>query len=232
MKIKTIKTAIFKPQENLLLFIERHILSLREGDVLAVTSKIVALSEGRYQKISDQASIEKIVRAESQFVVSTKLVYLTIKDGMVMANAGIDESNGNGYLILLPRDSFRAAQKIREHLKKRFQLKKLGVIITDSRTAPLRAGVTGVALGYAGFRGLTDYRKTPDLFGRIFQFSRVDVADSLATAAVLGMGEGKERQPLAIISGAPIEYGEKIIKNELQIDIKEDMYGPLFRQFD
>lgn len=231
MKIKTIKTSIFQPRENLLTFISRYITGLKEGDVLVVTSKIVALAEGRYRQKTDQAGKEKIIRAESEFALPTKLVFLTIKDGIVMASAGVDESNGNGYIILLPRDSFKTAKEIREFFKKRFKLKKLGVIITDSRTAPLRAGVTGVALGYAGFRGLKDYRKTPDIFGRPFHFSRVDVADSLATAAVLCMGEGRERLPLALISNSPIEYVEKINKKELRINIKEDMYGPLFRQF-
>jgi coenzyme F420-0:L-glutamate ligase len=231
MKIKTIRTAIFTPRADLLKFISRYVPRLKEKDILVVTSKIVALAEGRLQKITDRAGKEKIIRAESEFVLPTKLVFLTIKDGIVMASAGVDESNGNGSIILLPRQSFRTAAIIRNYLKKKFKLKKLGVIITDSRTAPLRAGVTGVALGYAGLRGLKDYRKTPDIFGRLFHFSRVDVVDSLATAAVLCMGEGQERRPLALISGAPVEFTERVSKNELRIDIKEDMYGPLFRLF-
>jgi coenzyme F420-0:L-glutamate ligase len=231
MKVKVIKTAIFQPRANLFQFISSYIRCLSEGDVLVITSKIVALAEGRVQPISNKAGKEKIIRAESEFALRTKLVFLTIKDGMVMASAGVDESNGNGYIILLPRDSFKTARLVRNYFKKKFQLKKLGVIITDSRTAPLRAGITGVALGYAGFRGLKDYRGTPDIFGRHFHFSRVDVADSLATAAVLCMGEGLERQPLALISGAPLEYMERVMKNELFIDIREDMYGPLFHRF-
>jgi len=231
MKIKTIKTVIFQPRDNLLTFIKRYVSRLKEGDILVVTSKIVALAEGRYRPKTDRAGKEKIIRAESEFSLPTKLVFLTIKDGMVMASAGVDESNGNGQIILLPRDSFKVAREIRRHFQKHFGLKCLGVIVTDSRTAPLRAGVTGVALGYAGFRGLKDYRQLPDLFGRLFHFSRVDVADSLATAAVLCMGEGRERCPLALISGAPVEYVDRVVKNELYIDIKEDMYGPLFRRF-
>ncbi len=231
MKIKAIKTAIFQPNENLLRFIGRHISHLTEGDILIATSKIVALSEGRFQEKTDRAGKEKIIRAESQFALPTKWAYLTIKDGVVMASAGVDESNGNGQIILLPRDSFRSARKIRIYLQRRFKLRRLGVIITDSRTAPLRAGITGVALGYAGFKGIKDYRRTLDIFGRPFHFSRVDMADSLATAAVLCMGEGAERQPLAVISAPPVEYAERTSRNELRIDIKEDMYGPLFRQF-
>ena len=107
-------------------------------------------------------------------------------------------------------------------------VKNLGVLITDSRTVPLRSGVTGVALGYAGFRGIKDYKGQKDIFGREFKFSSVDVADSLATAAVLVMGEGREQQPLAIIKGAPIEFSNKTYHKELEIAIRDDMYLPLF----
>ena len=95
---------------------------------------------------------------------------------------------------------------------------------------PLRAGIAGVAMGYAGFKGLKKYQGTPDIFGRPFKYSRVDMADSLATAAVIDMGEGAERRPLAVISGAPVEYCERINKNELEIDVRDDIYGPLFRK--
>ena len=95
---------------------------------------------------------------------------------------------------------------------------------------PLRSGITGVALGYAGFQGIRDYRGKPDIFGRKFKFSRTNVADSLATAAVLVMGEGNERQPLAIIEKSPVEFCDKIRQKELSIDIREDMYAPFFSQ--
>ena len=86
-----------------------------------------------------------------------------------------------------------------------------------------------MAIGYAGFKGLKDYRRRLDIFGRPFKYSRVDIADSLATAAVLCMGEGDEKQPIAIITSAPVEYSNRINKNELKINIKEDMYGPIFK---
>ncbi len=230
MKIKAIKTRIFKPRENLLIFMEKYLPSIPERSVLVITSKIVALAEGRLVKYIDAKSKEKIIKTECEFSLQTKYVLLTIKDGVVMANAGVDESNADGNIILLPADSFRAAEKIRKYFCRKYKLKELGVIITDSRCLPLRAGITGVALGYAGFEGLKSYKKTLDIFGRPFKYSRVDVADSLATAAVLCMGEGDERMPLTIIKEAPIKYCEKINKKELKIDIKEDMYGPLFRR--
>ncbi|MCU0680443.1 MAG: coenzyme F420-0:L-glutamate ligase [Planctomycetes bacterium] len=230
MKIKAIKTRIFKPSEKLLPFIEEYLPVIKEKDIVIITSKIVALSEGRVVKKNNEEDKERIIREESDFVLPTKYVYLTIKDGICMANAGIDESNANDDLILLPKNSFTSAIKIRKYFKRKYSLKKVGVIITDSRCLPLRAGITGVALGYAGIKGLKDYRQSLDIFGRPFEYSHVDVADSLATAAVLCMGEGNERRPLALIQEAPVEYSERLNRNELKLDIKDDMYKPIFEK--
>jgi len=230
VKIQAIKTRVFKVNENLLKFLEFYFKKLKEGDVLVITSKIVSLSENRFLSQTSLKIKEKLIRQESDFVLKTKLAFLTIKNGVAMANAGVDESNANGGIILLPDDSFKTAVKIRSHFQKKYKLKKLGVIVTDSRTMPLRSGIVGIALGYAGFKGLKDYRQTKDIFNRPFHFSRVDVADSLATAAVFCMGEGNEQKPLAIIRGASLEYVNKIMKNDLNINIKKDMYAPLFRK--
>ena len=147
-----------------------------------------------------------------------------------MSSAGIDESNANGKIVLLPKNSFRSAEFVRKKLRAKFKIKNLGILITDSRLLPLRAGIVGVALGYAGFKGVRDYRETPDIFGRILKLSRTDIADGLATAAVLCMGEGKEQQPLALITGAPVEFTSKINKKELYINPREDVYQPLFEK--
>lgn len=228
MIIRPIKTRVFQEGDNLFTFITDYFKKLPEKSVVVVTSKIVALAEKRTAVAGNIQTKEKLIRRESDFAIPTKYVWLTVKDGMVMASAGIDESNANGKLILLPKDSFETARFLRDKLRKHYGVRHLGVLITDSRTIPLRAGVTGVALGYAGFRGVKDYRGMPDIFGRKFKFSRTDVADSLATAAVLVMGEGNERQPLAIVEGAPVEFCDRVNRKELHIDIKEDMYRPLF----
>ncbi|MFA4819252.1 MAG: coenzyme F420-0:L-glutamate ligase [Patescibacteria group bacterium] len=228
MIIKPIKTRVFKEGENLFSFITRYLQKLPERSVIVVTSKIVALSAKRTAVIKNNQTTAKLIRAESELAIPTKYVWLTIKDGMVMASAGIDESNANGKLILLPKDSFKSARVLRQKLQQKYGVKRLGVLITDSHTIPLRAGVTGVALGYAGFRGIKDYRGAPDIFGRKFKFSRTDVADGLAAAAVLVMGEGNEQQPLAIIEKTPVEFCDKINRKELNIDIQDDMYQPLF----
>ena len=230
MNVKVFRTKLFKENDNLIKFIPPEIKKIIEDSVLVITSKIVALSEGRVVVVRDEKTLEKIIRKESQFAMKTKYVWLTIKDGMVLASAGVDKSNANGKIILLPKDSFKIASQLRLKLMKYYKTKNLGIIISDSRLLPLRAGVVGVALGYAGFKGVRDYRGKNDLFGRKLQFSRTDIADSLATSAVLLMGEGSERQPLALITRAPVEFVTKINKKELAINPKEDVYQPLFEK--
>mgnify|MGYP001619376017 CR=1 FL=1 len=230
MIITPIKTRIFIEGEDLVNFITKHIKRLPEQTVLVVTSKIVALAEKRTVIIENIQTKVELIKKESDYAVPTKLVWLTIKDGMVMATAGIDESNANGKLILLPKNSFKSAYKLRMVLKQHYKIKNLGILITDSRTIPLRSGVTGVAVGYAGFKGIKDYVGAEDIYGRKFKFERVNVADSLATAAVLTMGEGNEQKPLAVMTETGIKFCDKIKRNELRIDIQDDMYRPLFEK--
>jgi len=229
MNIQAIKTRIYNEHEDLISFLIEYLPgTLSEKSIVVVTSKIVALTEGRTARIADEVEREALIRQESSWALETKHTWLTITDGMVMASAGIDESNADGKIILLPKNSFRSAEEIRKKLMEHYHVQNLGVLITDSRTIPLRAGIVGVALGYAGFKGIRDYRGTPDIFGRILKMSRTNVADSVATAAVLEMGEGNEQQPLAIVIGARIDFIDQIDIQELFIDPMDDMYRPFF----
>lgn len=230
MITQAIKTRVFKRGEALADFIVSNIPRIPEKSVVVVTSKIVALAEGRTVPISTKANKTRLIKGESTSALKTKWVWLTVKDGMVMANAGVDESNADGQIILLPADSFLAAHTLRSELMKRLKLKHLGVLITDSRVLPLRAGVTGVALGYAGFKGLRDYRGKKDIFKRPLKMTQTNVADGLAASAVFLMGEGSERQPLALIQDAPVVFSSTVDKKELQIALKDDLYRPLFQQ--
>jgi len=224
-----VRTRIFKEGEDLVAFILRYIQKPSEGSVLVITSKIVALAEGRTAAFENEREKDAIIRNESDFALKTKYAWLTVKDGTVMASAGVDESNAAGKLVLLPADSFLAAKNLRNTLRRHWKLKKLGLLITDSRLFPLRAGVVGVALGYAGFKGIRDYRGKKDIFGRKLKMSRTDVADSLATAAVLEMGEGAEQKPLAVIENVALEFTNTTNRNELVIALTDDLYYPLFR---
>jgi hypothetical protein len=117
--------------------------------------------------------------------------------------AGIDESNAAGTYVLLPKDPQQTAGAIYNALKKRFAVDRIGVLITDSHSTPMRRGASGVALAYRGFVGLRDYRGKPDLFGRKLVMEQANLPDALACAAVLTMGEGDEQTPLALIEGIP-----------------------------
>src|SRR3989338_3876088 len=153
MEIKPIKTRVFRENEDLPSFIFKYIKKIPEKSILVITSKIVALSEGRTKEIDlsipHDRMREKIIKSESEYMLRTKYTWLTIKDGMVMSSAGIDESNAAGKIVLLPKNSFKMAGAIRRKLKKKYRIKNLGVLITDSRLFPLRAGIVGAAIGYA-----------------------------------------------------------------------------------
>lgn len=227
MNVRAIKTRIFKQKENLSMFIAEHVQKISNSSVLVIASKIVALSESRTAKTSKK---NPLIKKESSRALKVGRVWLTEKDGMIMANAGIDESNANGEIVLLPKNSFASAERLRKTLQKKYGVKNLGIVITDSALLPLRAGVVGAALGYAGFKGVRDYRGKKDIFERKMEMSRTNVADSIATTATLVMGEGSEQQPLALITDAPVEFVEKINKKELKIAPKEDIFWPLLKR--
>lgn len=233
MLVEPIHTTIFGTGDSLEDFIARFIPKAKEKTVIVVTSKIVALSQGRIVrgKISEKEK-EEWIKGESDQYIKTKWCYLTLANGHWCANAGIDESNvQGGGLILWPKDPYGVAERLRKKLQRRYSVRNLGLIITDSRIFPLRAGVNGVAIGYAGFKGLRNYIGKKDLFGRRLKMTKTNIADSLATSAVLTMGEGNEQTPLAIIKDANIVFtSAKIKAGELRISPKDDLYRPIFER--
>lgn len=241
MKVKTIKThKITLKDKDIFKILDKYLLNMEEKSILAVTSKIVSICEGRVVKIikTDKSDKDRLIEKESQYYLPRNRnkynVSFTITNNLLAASAGIDESNGNGYYILWPKDPQKSADKIRKYLEKRFKLKNIGVIITDSKTTPLRWGVTGGAIAHSGFLALKDYIGEKDLFGRAFVFEKLNIADSLSTAAVAVMGEGSEQTPLAIISDIPfVKFNSKSpSKKEIQdlkISIEDDLYAPFLK---
>ncbi len=158
----------------------------------------------------------------------------TIKNNIFIPAAGIDESNADGYYILWPKDVQATAKQLWIWLRKKYKVKNLGVIITDSHTIPLRRGVLGISLAHYGFNPLKDYRDKPDLFGRLFKMAQTNIADGLAAASVVVMGEGSEATPLCLITDIPwVKFVTKPVISKLpfssfEIKTKEDMYYPLF----
>ena len=229
MLITAIKTTLFKENDSLLNFIQKHISTLDEGDVLVITSKIVALSEHRVGKIEEK---QKIILKESKKVIETPWALLTLTNDGWGINAGIDESNAQNKLLLLPKNSFKTAELLLKQLKKNYSLKKLGVLITDTRSIPLRVGTIGRALGYAGLQPLKSYIGKKDLYGRKSRLTESNLADALAASAVLVMGEGNEQTPLAVIKNAPIIFTSKpLSKKDGRLDFppEKDIFAHIYK---
>lgn len=235
MKIRAIKThKITTEDKNILDVIDKYITSLTDGSIVAVTSKIVAICEGRVVKVDDTDK-DQLIKQESQYFIPRDRnkyhVALTVTDNLLTASAGIDESNGNGFYVLWPENSYHSANQIRHFLRKKFNLKNLGVIISDSKTMPLKWGVTGTSIGHSGFKALDDLIGTEDIFGRPLMMTKVNIAENLAAAATLLMGEGQEQQPLTIIEDLPFV---KFVENnpsaeeieEMKISLEDDIYAP------
>ena len=229
MKFEPIHTDLFTQGQDLPAFITRHIAGVEENTILVVSSKIVGLWKNCVVPFESVAQKEALIKAQSTAYLKTSLAWLTIKDGMVMTNAGIDESNANGKLILLPNDLYACAEQLCHSLKEVWKVSNFGIIITDSMILPLRAGVIGASVGYSGFRGVNDLRGKADLCGRRLKTTLVDVADSISAAAALTMGEADEKNPLCVVTGAPVAFTGGTDPDEIKYPLKDDLYGPLFK---
>lgn len=232
LNIHPVNTRIFHQSEKLLEFVVEQVRSefIRESMIVVVTSKIVSLAEMR---LVDKASIskERLIENEADHNLGEVAYgcFLTIKHGLFIPSAGIDESNSeNDQYILYPENPFRSAKLLWEGLRERWKLKELGVLLTDSHTTPLRKGVTGISLAHWGFVGLKDMIGSPDLFGREMKMTTVNVADALAAAATLMMGEANECRPLAILECNGMEFTENTDSEELKMPLQKDLYYPFF----
>ncbi|OGM91916.1 hypothetical protein A2755_00955 [Candidatus Wolfebacteria bacterium RIFCSPHIGHO2_01_FULL_48_22] len=226
MQIIGIKTPIFKEKQSLLPFLIRHLPPLQEGDILAITSKIVSLSQGR--AVSPKQKVA-LIKKDSKKIIETPWAQLVLTEDGWCINAGADESNANKKTILMPRNPFQVAKHIRMQLKKKFGLKKIGILITDTKSIPLRKGTMGRSVAYAGFEPLINYIGKKDLFGRKSRLTQSNVADALAASSVLVMGEGDEQTPLAVIRNASVRFTNKKNLARLPFSPKKDIYARVYR---
>jgi len=172
---------------------------LQDGDILAVTSKIVSKAEGRSVVAADR---EDAITAETVRVVATRGSTRIVQNvwGQVMAAAGVDASNtADGTVLLLPADPDASARALCLALRERFGI-RIGVVITDTFGRPWREGQTDVALGAAGLRVLDDLRGTRDASGQELQVTQPAVGDEIAAAADLVKGKANGT-PVAVIRG-------------------------------
>jgi dihydrofolate synthase / folylpolyglutamate synthase len=236
MNIKAIQTCkVTSGSITVMQLLDSYLESFSNGCILAISSKVVALCEGRTVAL-DGADKMDLISDEAELYLPAETnkygVSLTIKNNTLIPSAGIDESNSDGNYVLWPKDPQASANSIREYLVRRFGGTNIGVIVTDSTTSPLRWGVTGISIGHSGFAAIHSLIGTPDLYGRLLKVTKVNVVDALASAAVLVMGEGAEQTPLALISDVPFVEFQNRTPTELElaerkIALEDDLYGSL-----
>jgi F420-0:gamma-glutamyl ligase len=231
LRVQAIRTEIFRKGQNLSQFVIRHLKTHDlENKILILTSKVVSLAESHFA--SQTTDKEKLIRSEADVYLGEMGYgcHLTIKHHLLMMTAGVDLSNSetNDY-ILLPTNPFESARNLHVQLKKEFHLKNFGVLISDSRTLPIRPGVIGCGLSCFGFLPIQNKVGKLDLFGRKLKMTQLNLIDAIATSAVMMMGESDEQTPLALVSGAPVEFSEQTKASDLAFEISEDLYYPLYQ---
>lgn len=236
MIVTPLKTKLIEPgAQTIFEVLDAHLPNLEENSVIAIASKIVSLCEGRVVS-RDSTDRLTLVQKEADWYLPEELssygFQFTITGNTLIPESGIDESNSGGGYLLWPKNPQQSANEIRQHLKQSFGLKNIGVIITDSTCTPLRWGTTGIAVAYSGFEPTNSYIGQTDLFGREFRVTRSAVANGLAAAAVVSMGEGTEQTPIVIIKDTPLvkfqdrDPSPEELENFYITSKDEDLFAP------
>jgi coenzyme F420-0:L-glutamate ligase/coenzyme F420-1:gamma-L-glutamate ligase len=231
MRLYAVKTRITKigedPVEVILKSLQEQNLQLEDNDILAITSKIIAYAENRVVRLSDVRPSERakelaqrfslqpefaelILREADKIYGGVEKAVLTLKNGILTANAGIDNKNAPvGFAVLWPNNAEKWATCIKEEIKHKMG-KKVAVLIIDSSLLPLRIGTVGLALAVAGFKPIKDCRGEKDIYGKPLVITRHAVADNLASAAHLLMGEASEKTPVVLIKEALVDFDDGV----------------------
>jgi coenzyme F420-0:L-glutamate ligase / coenzyme F420-1:gamma-L-glutamate ligase len=217
--------------------LKKNDLVLENGDILVLAQKIVSKSENRLFNLNDvtpsheaislaektnkDARLVELILRESKKVIRYRpgTIIVEHKNGFICASAGIDHSNVDGlygnpedWVLLLPEDADKSSEGIRRGLKA-ISGKDIAVLIIDSHGRPWRLGITGISIGMAGMPALVDLRGTEDMFGYKLKITLVAVADELAAAASLVMGQAAERIPAVLVKGFPYSPADGSIKD-------------------
>jgi coenzyme F420-0:L-glutamate ligase/coenzyme F420-1:gamma-L-glutamate ligase len=239
---------LINPGDDIASLILKTARSLRvrvaNGDIIVIGHKIVSKSEGRIMRLSEvkpsrrafrlarrsgkDPRLVQLILNESKRVikVSPDIVLVETKRGIVCLNAGIDKSNveGRDAYCLLPRDPDQSAERIAGRIRT-LTGKQVRTIITDTYSRPFRVGQSEFAIGVSGLDPFVDYRGTRDLFGHVLKFKRVSIADEIASAAELVMGQGAEGVPAAIIRGVHRARGARSSpRSRLTIHKRNDLF--------
>jgi len=228
MQLFPVTTRVLKPpHDNLYTALDESLHDIQERDIVVITSKVVSV------RIEERDKQELIAEeAELIWRIPERKNPITIAHHTIIGAAGVDESNGNGYYTLLPKNPFASAQEIQEYLREKYGIKELGVIITDSHSAPFRYGAMSISIGCWGFEPIISHIGKQDLFGRVVEYSKTNVADALSASATLVSGECAEASPIVIVRDVPnICFTNEKPEQELFVPYEEDMFKVLFEKF-
>jgi len=216
---------------------------IEEGDVIVITHVIASRAEGNTVNLDDvvpsdfaktlakalekDPALVEVVLRESKGIrrMGDGHLITETKHGFVCANAGVDQSNVPGERIVapLPKNPDRTARTVRKRMRK-LTGKDVAVIISDTHGRPLREGEINIAVGVAGINPIRDRRGETDLFGYVLRVKQTAVADELASAAELVIGQAKEGIPVAIIRGYPYLKSEKATAKMLIRKRRKDLF--------
>ena len=218
-------------------------VQIENGDIIVVSQKIVSKAEGRVVKISQINPSEEALKLAEKVQRDPKLIELVLKEtrriikasseilivedkrGLICINAGVDKSNvPRDSYSLLPENPDESARKIKERIAE-LTGKNVSVVIGDTFSRPFRRGQVEFAIGIAGIKPFKDYRGQRDLYNNLLKVKNVAIADEIACAAELVMGQAKEAIPVAIIKNLErAETSEKSSIKELAISRQEDLF--------
>ena len=222
---------------------EKQNTPIKEKDIIVITHKIVSKVEGdivNLEKISpseqakeiaektgkEPAMVELVLRETKEIVrVGPNSIITETNNGIVCANAGLDKSNieGERNVALLPRNPDASAQKIKQEIKELTGF-DVAVVISDTHGRPLRMGEINVAIGVAGIKPTKDRRGEKDLFGYVLKVKQTAIADELASAAELVIGQANEGVPVAIIRGYAYKSAENVSAKDLTRPKEADLF--------
>jgi len=251
MQAFSLETSLIKPKDNLVNMliqaVKRRNLKLEDKDVIAISSKAVAMAQGRIVELHQVAPskeartlaekhslqpqfAELIIQEAEQIYGGVEKAVLTLKNGILTVNAGIDRKNApSGHVVLWPIDPQQHIENIRNEIRQKAG-KRVGVLVVDSDVAPLRLGTRGLAVAVAGFEPVKDCRDEKDLYQKPLLITRHAIADDLASLAHLLMGETSEKTPFVLIRDAPVTFtDERVSSEEMGISSDKCVYASAFK---
>jgi len=223
--------------------LKNHI-DICDGDVFIIAQKIISKAEDRYLNLSslslsseavslsekmnrDPYFIQAVINESNEIVsIGKNVIIVEHKLGFININAGIDKSNISqeiNQVLLLPENPSKSADLIQKKLSQKLE-KNISVVITDSMTRPYRSGITNFALASANLQSLIDLTGDKDIYGNLLKNTEIAIADEIAAASGLLMGQGTDMQPVILLKG--FNKDKYAINNaiDLIVEKKDDLY--------